>query len=103
MTNHLGDIDNTAMLARLGMRGIVPANGRSERDHRGAAADDRIRAVVCDHGKRLEDCDREEGCREETEGGQEEGCPEEEMSGFVPLYRNGGAFERTHRRVAQPI
>jgi hypothetical protein len=24
--------------------------------------------------------DREEGCPEETEGGQEEGCPEEEMS-----------------------
>jgi hypothetical protein len=37
--------------------------------------------------------DCEDGCPEETEGGQEEGSPEEEMSRFLP-YENGGAFER---------
>jgi hypothetical protein len=30
---------------------------------------------------------------EEAEGGQEEGCPDEEMSRVVP-YENGGAFDR---------
>ena len=38
--------------------------------------------------------DREEGCPEETEGGQEEGCPEEEMSPASSPHENGGAFER---------
>jgi hypothetical protein len=35
--------------------------------------------------------DREEGSSKETEGVQEEGCPEEERR-FFP-YENGGAFE----------
>jgi hypothetical protein len=33
------------------------------------------------------------GRPEETTGGQEEDCPEEEMSRFIP-YENGDAFER---------
>jgi hypothetical protein len=38
--------------------------------------------------------DREEGCPEETEGGQEEGCTEEEMSPASSPHENAGAFER---------
>ena len=34
-----------------------------------------------------------ESMPEEAEGGQEEGCPDEEMSRVVP-YENGGAFDR---------
>jgi hypothetical protein len=36
----------------------------------------------------------EEDCPEETGGGREECCPEEEMSRFLLSYENGGAFER---------
>ena len=38
--------------------------------------------------------DREEGCPEEIEGGQEIGCTEEEMSPASSPHENAGAFER---------
>jgi hypothetical protein len=38
--------------------------------------------------------DREVSCPEEKEGGQEEGCPEEEMSPASSPYENADPFER---------